>query len=429
MRKVLSIPFNNSCTHDKTPSIIISIIDSGRFLPISSGKLFIDFQEVSPSINKFNLTFQSTKELSLGTHFASSDVFDNNNRFYHYEWCFTIEEKLINLNFYYGVPHAHTNLSDGRGTPMEAYEFARNQGLDFLIITDHLGGLLHSKNMSHRNLQLGDKNLSKWQLLMQSSNSINDMYSDFIALTGFEMNIEDHGHMCILNSLDIPYKKKLTLKELYKWINCEENIVVAINHAKQAFPKSCIYNELDSFINLWEVGNGAPPYPYRQFDRLFFASLDRGWHLGSINGQDNHLANWGIPDNLSVILSNTLSKEDIFNALKNRRVYSSETRTLKLLFYANDFFMGSIINCEKSSTVQFNIAASDTSAKISKLQLISNKNNVIEELQVLNSDEVIWNPIYNIKNIYSWFVIKVLYENGLQGVSSPIFIHCFGDLD
>ena len=40
---------------------------------------------------------------------------------------------------YYGNFHAHTSDSDGEGTPAQAFDMARNQGLlDIQVVTDHL---------------------------------------------------------------------------------------------------------------------------------------------------------------------------------------------------------------------------------------------------------------------------------------------------
>lgn len=38
---------------------------------------------------------------------------------------------------FFGNLHSHTSYSDGSGLPSEAYEHAREAGLDFLVISDH----------------------------------------------------------------------------------------------------------------------------------------------------------------------------------------------------------------------------------------------------------------------------------------------------
>ena len=42
-----------------------------------------------------------------------------------------------NFNCYYGLLHAHTAYSDGSGTPNEAYEMAKQAGLDFFGVSEH----------------------------------------------------------------------------------------------------------------------------------------------------------------------------------------------------------------------------------------------------------------------------------------------------
>ena len=41
--------------------------------------------------------------------------------------------------YYFGVPHSHTSFSDAGGSsdPQQAYEYAKNKGLDYLFVTDH----------------------------------------------------------------------------------------------------------------------------------------------------------------------------------------------------------------------------------------------------------------------------------------------------
>ncbi len=59
------------------------------------------------------------------------------------------------LNFYYGIPHAHCGFSTGYGTPVEAFNYARHNGLNFLILTDH-------NNYLTKNVRIKDHEISKW---------------------------------------------------------------------------------------------------------------------------------------------------------------------------------------------------------------------------------------------------------------------------
>ena len=54
------------------------------------------------------------------------------------------------LKAYYGLLHAHTGLSDGKGTPEEAYQMAKKNGLDFFAVTDHVERLWFLKKDGKR---------------------------------------------------------------------------------------------------------------------------------------------------------------------------------------------------------------------------------------------------------------------------------------
>ena len=60
--------------------------------------------------------------------------------------------KYKSIKYYYGIPHAHTLFSTGKGTPYDAYEYAKNKGLNFLAITDHNSHLSKDITLSHKTL-------------------------------------------------------------------------------------------------------------------------------------------------------------------------------------------------------------------------------------------------------------------------------------
>jgi hypothetical protein len=47
------------------------------------------------------------------------------------------QTKKPSYNIYFGYLHAHTGVSDGSGTPREAYAQAKIAGLDFFGLSDH----------------------------------------------------------------------------------------------------------------------------------------------------------------------------------------------------------------------------------------------------------------------------------------------------
>ena len=86
---------------------------------------------------------------------------------------------IDDLNFYYGIPHAHCVFSTGRGTPIEAFDYARHAGLDFLILTDH-------NNYLTKTVHLKGTELSKWDTAKYLASRYNKKHDNFLALIGFE---------------------------------------------------------------------------------------------------------------------------------------------------------------------------------------------------------------------------------------------------
>jgi hypothetical protein len=331
-------------------------------------------------------------------------------------------------NFYYGIPHAHTSYSDGRGIPLEAYEYARNKGLDFLIIADHSNFLdgVKDKNFEYDKLtnQYLEKENSQWQSTRLEGNIINQKYDDFIAIRGFEMSSKEWGHINVINSENyVEGKKQIkNMKEFFDWLKIQSNILVSLNHPGGSFKNIRYMQDLDEIINLIEVGNGAYPRRYRRLEKCYYKTLDMGWHLGAINGQDNHIDNWGDDDNLTVVLADELTHEKLLKALKCRRCYSTETRTLRLIYKVNDHLMGTIIRATLNENLRFHICAEDHIVPIQKLQIITNNGKILDEKLFNKVSIANWCFDTKVGLCNQWFVVKVIHENDKWGISSPIFV-------
>ena len=57
--------------------------------------------------------------------------------------------------YYYGIPHCHTAYSTGRGTPLDAFEYGKENDLDFMIITDH-------NSFLEKTISIQGKEISRW---------------------------------------------------------------------------------------------------------------------------------------------------------------------------------------------------------------------------------------------------------------------------
>lgn len=336
--------------------------------------------------------------------------------------------QITKYNFYYGIPHAHTSYSDGKGKPIDALEYAKNKNLDFLFISDHSNFLdgVKNKNFEYdkRSRQYVEKEGSQWFNTGQDVEFINNKFKDFVAIRGFEMRWFAGGHISILNSRSYLNGRKQHLKSdaLSNWLINQNNAVAVINHPGRSF-KPIEYNpELNKVLRLIEVGNGSSPRKYIRCESYYYKLLDLGWHLGAVNGQDNHGSNWGNDDNLTVILAEALSKDLLIDSMKRLRTYSTETRSLKLVFKANGLCMGSKIITTPGSSIYFEIAAEDNLSKIEKIQLISNEGRVISEAKYDYLFQTVWRSCLPANKKETWYIVKVIHSNGKWGISSPIFV-------
>ncbi|MDF2674250.1 MAG: hypothetical protein K0R09_2518 [Clostridiales bacterium] len=336
--------------------------------------------------------------------------------------------KNAKYNFYFGIPHTHTSYSDGQGRPIDAFEYARGKNLNFLFIADHsnfLDGVKH-KNFEYnkQKKQYCEMEGSQWCSTRKEVEFTNNKYKDFVALRGFEMRWFAGGHISILNSQNYlnGRKQHYNMDKLTNWLGSQNNVVATINHPNRSFAPIKYNIELNKVLKLVEVGNGAFPRNYIRCESNYYKLLDLGWQLGAINGQDNHICNWGDSDNLTVILAEALNKDALIDAMGKLRTYSTETRSLKLIFKANNFWMGSTINANNNDLINFEISADDKSVPIEKIQLISKGGSIIKELQCNNMNKVTWRPSLIVNNNESWYIVKIIHSNGSWGISSPIFI-------
>lgn len=442
-------PANTSSIYGDDIEISAQIEKTVDYIDTESIKLYLDEDLLTHEENNLTVT-ADVYGLEYGDHDVKLEVADINGQKSTKEWYFTVEDPNAEYNFYFGIPHAHTSYSDGKGTPEEAFEHARNNGLDWMFVTDHsnwFDGVKYEPSTSDLASNSGyDENYefnsdtnqyeekvgSEWYKTRKEVEGFNAEHDDFLAVRGFEMTFSDVGHINVIDSeAYVEAKSQMSsLSDFYNWVDNlseaqEEDALAAFNHPNwpsDSFNNQAYIPELDREFSTMEVGNGAPPYSYSRSEEQFIRALDNGWHLGATNAQDNHSTNWGDPDNLTAVVSKSLSEEDIKEAIKNRRTYSTETRNLELTVKANGHWMGSVIEINPGETLDFEVVATDNEEPISKLQLMTNGGEIIDEKALGSSQTTAtWNPSVTVESGAHWYVVKVIHENGKWGTASPIF--------
>jgi len=270
---------------------------------------------------------------------------------------------------YFGQLHSHTNLSDGIGPVQEAYCYARDvAGLDFFAVTDHscyfdqapgkdmVGDILLKGGLDKYNA-----NSNSWKAGIKAAE---DAYreGEFISFYGYEMTwaggpghintFATGGFVSQRNSALNVKTNDMGLRGYYELLKAAPKSISMFSHP------GTTYGDFNNFayydpvigqrITLIEVANGDGEVDSDAYFRTFWLyknALDRGWHVAPAINQDNHLGKWGDSNTCrTAIWTNDLSLEGVYNALRARRVYATEIQDLEIVFSANGFPLGSILN-------------------------------------------------------------------------------------
>jgi hypothetical protein len=322
---------------------------------------------------------------------------------------FNIDE----FNFYYGIPHAHCGFSTGHGTPIEAFNYARNNGLHFLILTDH-------NNYLTKNVRLRDHEISKWDATNYLATRYNKKHENFLAVIGFESKTNPFGDINIINSNRFFTGTVNNIQLLVLWMLNNPNAFISINHPHKTI-ENLEYNEVvNKIITSIEVGNGSAPNKYIRYEKYYYHLLDNNWKLGAINGQDNHQLNFGDEENLTCIIAKELTLPSLVNAFRHRHTYSTESRTLTMYFTINNNFMGDIIPVEDHN-LHFLIFAQDYLHKILEIDIITVGGSIIKKITDLNLNKVRYLYYHDALPNETWYLIRITLDNHKIAISSPIF--------
>ncbi|GGX31248.1 CehA/McbA family metallohydrolase [Aquimarina muelleri] len=320
-------------------------------------------------------------------------------------------------NVYYGHLHNHTGLSDGKGTPTEAYTHARNvAGLDFMGLSEH--GILLTAD--------------RWNTLKNSANA-NNVNSEFVTFWGFEWTSSlVYGHISIINTEDFTnVLSDFSFSDITSWLEKREGIAF-FNHPGRENDISLEFEHFetvptDKFVGmeLWNKGTGFDKFYYNDGyfkedqNRSFYdEAISRGWKIGAAGSHDHHQREWGETDMATAILAKSLTRDDLYESLKAKRFFSTEDRSIALSFTLDGNEMGSTVSGRSENKI--NIKAFDTENEIfTKAELY--RNGILLFHWDVNVTNVDISYVITSSNNDSYYV-KVTQEDGDEAISSPIFI-------
>jgi hypothetical protein len=296
-----------------------------------------------------------------------------------------------------------------QGYPADHYAAAKDNGLDFYVITDH---------SQEADFHPTGSNSTAWVATKKAA--IEATNKDLVGLVGYEHSENNgpdgKGHINVINSATYlnALEPGIDLHYLYKWLatvaaNGEGAVVATFNHPAPGSYNSFAFRDpkVTDVITMLEVINSNKNVHYGGF----ISALDSGWKVSPVAGNDNHgLGGIKTQNARTFVLATSKTKSAILDAMKNRRTYASFDRNISCRYTVNGKIMGSTLT-EAAKIFQFNITVSDPDStdpkqKITKIDIVKDGGEVVETYSPAPAYSIQWKPaIKNAGNKY--FFVRV----------------------
>ncbi len=322
------------------------------------------------------------------------------------------EELREGQQIYFGNLHAHTKLSDGKGTPAEGFAWARDQArYDFYAITDHAKSLT----------------ALEWSELGKQAAAFTKDGS-FVALRGFEWSHSLQGHANVYNTGSyVSALSKSRLSDFYNWLD-EQGGIAQLNHPGResgVFDHLAFQERVGDNIAAIETGNKDTGNAEGAYLTYYGTALDQGFRVAPTNNQDNHSLK-GNPHR-TAILAGALTQGALLEALVSRRVYSTDDPNLRLLFKLGEAWMGEEVRAVGPTAV-FDVLVEDDEP-IERIEIIGRQGKVVaQQAYPRRTLSAAFQPVVPVE-AGEYFYVKVTERNELDpggdlqiAVSAPIWI-------
>ncbi|MGF7057811.1 CehA/McbA family metallohydrolase [Brassicibacter mesophilus] len=428
-------PASGSSTGTELKPVISAEYSDVSGIDTASIKLYLDGTEVTgnTTITEAKINYTPSTDLVEGNHTVKLEVSDKaaTPQTAIVEWNFYVGEKEYNL--YFGQLHSHTNISDGQGSLDAAYSWARDKGnADFFAVTDHSNWFDNEKDTSNETItDVSQSTSEEWKLMHSIADSYNED-GEFVAIAGFEMTWSGStggwGH---INTFNTPWfasrsNSNMDLPAYYSHISADTDSISQLNHPGKTFGDFAdfgYYSEaVDNVVHLVEVGNGEGPIRgsgYFPSYEYYTRALDKGWHVAPSNNQDNHKGNWITSNEArTVVLASSLTRENIFDAIRKLSVYSTEDSNLEIMYMVNNEIMGSSLDDPDILDISIEVNDPDESDIIRKISIISN-GGVVVQSKTFTDNTAVWNLQIDPK--YNYYYVRVDQEDKDIAVTAPVW--------
>lgn len=259
---------------------------------------------------------------------------------------------------YFGDLHNHNEVGYARGSLGRTFEIARNH-LDFFAFTPH--GWWHDighyeNNIEQKWLKGFDVTRDRWPEVLEQVRKY-DEPGTFVPITGFEWHSTSLGdYHIIFPDVEAEYVRFDDLRRFQQFAKQRGAIMIPHHPSNRLGHRGANLKWLDPQVSpvieiFSEWGNAEhdrAPSPYirhteggRWTRNTLQHFLNQGHRLGVIASTDDHLGYpGGYREGLAAVFAKELTREAIFDALRNRRCYAVSGDRIQLDFRLNGQRMG-----------------------------------------------------------------------------------------
>ena len=327
----------------------------------------------------------------------------------------------VALRPYYGQLHSHTGFSDGELEPGDAFRMAREWGLDFFAVTDHLEQLTRDT----------------WRR-GQAAADIAESPGSFVALYGYEWGgfATLHGWMNHVNVVGadglLSVVGTLSLRRLYDGILRLPGayVVGQFNHPGMQRPLLGTNNwndfeyhdDADLRMKLIMVETSAPMAEDNRETAGMIQALDRGWHLAPKGEEDNHHADWARTRKRTGLWIPALTRQDVLSGLLRMATFYSDDPEARVKLTADgQWLMGSTLYGGGAHRLEVETDHRSRVAHVTRVELVSQGGIVVASESGGTTPLRVAFDVDPESDTY-YFARVLLEDANVRLISAPIFI-------
>ncbi|QPC84034.1 DUF3604 domain-containing protein [Phototrophicus methaneseepsis] len=300
------------------------------------------------------------------------------------------------FGLFYGDIHNHCNMSYGHGPLEDALRNARLQ-LDFVSVTIHaawpdlptddpeLGYLV---DYHKEGFQKALNNWSRYQEITEANNE----EGQFVTFPSFEWHSMKYGDHCIYykdthsgHIIDAPDLE--SLRDSLRQLDVASFAIphhIGYKAGYRGINWDAFTDEISPVVEIFsfhgssESSTGPYPYLHSMGPRNYRSTAQYGWSadnlFGVIGSTDHHNAHPGAYGyGRLAVWADALTRDGIWDAIRNRRTYALTGDRIDLAFALNDHMMGDVAPAADERTIQVNVVGGDS----------------IDYVEVLRNNEII----------------------------------------